>query len=583
MSAALNEGLPAPGMDVAAQRVALVREETTKARLMASRAVLMLVLAGVFAVAFIAAGAYTVYQNMQQAEVARGWIDHSQLVLANLQTQSERVERIDFTLQIAVTAADHPRLRGAQMATSNLIADQQQLQELVQDNPGQVARAKDLSKSVVALAAAVEAFPTTKTVPDKELIEVRNHLAVITTEERTLLHDRTDSSKHTSYRSFLLASSYLGLSFLIIVALFAILVRQARERNAHDVQMNAARYDLQSTVERLTERAQESDLLISARDELQLCTTTSEAHECFVRHMGLLLPGTSGATLMINNSRRMVEICARWGGLSPLLDGFNPDACCGLRAGKARWRRAGKSELHCMHFAGKPPENYLCVPLAAHGETQGFVYVGCDTAEALEAAEERMSLLQQLVELASLSIASLNLRAKLEGQSIRDPLTGLFNRHFMEIALERELHRAGREGTSLAVLMLDVDHFKKLNDTFGHEAGDMVLREVAECFRDALREEDIICRYGGEEFIVIMPDTIEEAALRRAENIRNAMAEKKMRYRGELIPMTTVSIGVAMYPRSGREGQSLIQLADSALYRAKRGGRNQVMLEAAVV
>ena len=171
--------------------------------------------------------------------------------------------------------------------------------------------------------------------------------------------------------------------------------------------------------------------------------------------------------------------------------------------------------------------------------------------------------------------------AKLEGQSIRDGLTGLFNRNFMEIALERELHRAVRKGMPLAVLMLDVDHFKQLNDTMGHEAGDVVLREVAECYRRALRDEDVICRYGGEEFVVIMPDATEAIALERAERVRTAVSEIRMHFRGELIRSVTVSVGVAMFPEAGRDGSELLRLADGALYRAKNSGRNQVMLESA--
>jgi diguanylate cyclase (GGDEF)-like protein len=297
--------------------------------------------------------------------------------------------------------------------------------------------------------------------------------------------------------------------------------------------------------------------------------------------MQKLLPGTSGATLTINNSRSLVEIVATWGSRSLLMDGFNPDACCGLRAGKARWRKQGKSELHCSHFAGKEPENYLCVPLAAHGETQGFLFLCCEDAATLASAEELMPMVQELIELASLSIASLNLRAKLEGQSIRDGLTGLFNRHFMEIALERELHRAQRQQTPVALMMIDVDHFKRLNDTFGHEAGDVVLREVTDCFRRTLRDEDVICRYGGEEFVVIMPDADEETAARRGEMVREAVSNVRLHFRGELLGSVTISVGIAMYPESGQEAGDLIRLADGALYRAKRGGRNRVELGAA--
>ncbi len=545
----------------------------------AGKVVAGLVLSAAVAVGCLGAGGFTVYRNLQQTDIKRDWIDHSQVVLTNLQTQAQRLDRLEFSLELYLATGDRSKLTAAQTPLSSLGADEIQLMELVQDNPSQERHAQELNKDVQHLTKAVGLVGTTKTLPDPQRLACRTAITVLQQEEGELLRDRTDAMKTDSYRSFLLSSGYLAVSLTIVSVLFVLLFRDAMRRRADETRLFLAKEELEATVLKLTERAEESTLLTSARDELQLCMTAKQAHDSTVRHMSLLLPGTSGATLVINNSRRMVEIAARWGKEITLLDGFNPDACCGLRAGKVRWRKAGQSELHCMHFVGEPPENYLCVPLAAHGETQGFVFICCDTTEALAMAEARTPLIQELSELASLSIASLNLRAKLERQSIRDGLTGLFNRHFMEIALERELHRAARQGTSLAVMMLDVDHFKLLNDTFGHEAGDLMLREVAECFRKSLREEDIICRYGGEEFIVIMPDATEETAVRRAETIRGAVSKIQTHLRGELLGAITVSVGIAMYPNSGDSGSNLIQLADAALYRAKHAGRNQVVAD----
>jgi diguanylate cyclase (GGDEF)-like protein len=563
-----------------ADEVAAGKSGAANGRVKGKKTVAILVASAVVAVVFLCAGAWTIYKNMQHTQMERDWVDHSELVLDNVATQSERLERADFNLQLYAATGDRSRLRSAQSPIVNLQGDVQRVRELVADDAIQTQNANELAADLQRLNTGLEAARESRVTPDSAILQYRNRLAVLQQKERDLLQQRQDRSKQSSYKSFLLSIGYIGVSMAMVAVLFVFLFRDVMRQQHDREKLFAAKGQLEATVKKLTDRAQESALLVSARDEIQLCMTAQQAHESVVRHLHQLLPGTSGATLVINNSRRMVEIVAQWGEKMSLLDGFNPDACCGLRAGKARWRKAGKSELHCTHFVGTAPDSYLCVPLAAHGETHGFVFISPDTSDALRLAEGRTLLVQELVEMASLSIASLNLKAKLEGQSIRDGLTGLFNRHFMEIALERELHRAGREGTSLAVLMLDVDHFKKLNDTFGHEAGDAVLREVAECFRQSLREEDIICRYGGEEFVVIMPDTMEEAALRRAEMIRSAVAGLRTHFRGELIGMTTVSVGVAMYPTSDREGRNLIQLADGALYRAKRAGRNMVMLEA---
>ncbi len=165
---------------------------------------------------------------------------------------------------------------------------------------------------------------------------------------------------------------------------------------------------------------------------------------------------------------------------------------------------------------------------------------------------------------------------QLEYWSIRDSLTGLFNRHFMEIALDRELRRAARQGTSLAVFMIDVDHFKTLNDNYGHEAGDIVLREMAAVFTGAIRREDIVCRYGGEEFLVILPDIQPGVARHRAECICRAVSKTKLRLGLQTLPQVTVSIGMAIYLESGETPAELLRVADRDLYTAKRLGRNRV-------
>lgn len=533
----------------------------------------------------IAVGGYSVYANSKRMQAEREWVDHTNEVLTSVANISQRIDRVDYNLQLFAATKERARLKSVQNILSQLMVLQQQVEDQVRDNASQSRHAQELGNDLQVLMGAVEAMEKDSSIPQPEraVLACRNLTGVLQTEEHALLEQRIDESQLGQYRSTLYSALYLTVGLLLVVVLFGFLFREARRRRADDLELFAAKDELEWSVQKLTARAEDSEFLTAARDEMQLCTNAQQAHDSVVRHMKMLLPGTNGATLTINNSRSLVEIVATWGDRQVLMDGFNPDACCGLRAGKARWRKKGKSELHCAHFAGKEPESYLCVPLAAHGETQGFVFLCCDDAATLAMAEERMPIVQELIELASLSIASLNLRAKLEGQSIRDGLTGLFNRHFMEIALERELHRAQRQDTQVALLMIDVDHFKRLNDTFGHEAGDVVLREVTDCFRRTLREEDVICRYGGEEFVVIMPDADEDTAARRAEMVREAVSNVRLHFRGELLGSVTISAGIAVYPESGQGAGDLIRLADGALYRAKRSGRNRVELGSAAV
>jgi len=181
------------------------------------------------------------------------------------------------------------------------------------------------------------------------------------------------------------------------------------------------------------------------------------------------------------------------------------------------------------------------------------------------------------MELSSMWIAGLNLRARLEEESIRDGLTHLFNRRFMEIALERELRLAARRKGELSLLMLDIDHFKRFNDTFGHEAGDQILREVSEILRESVRTEDIVCRYGGEEFLVILPGMGAEASFHRAEDIRQRVSKMRLDFHREAPKEVTISIGVSTYPQAGQAVEELVRSADRALYSAKERGRNRVV------
>ena len=177
-----------------------------------------------------------------------------------------------------------------------------------------------------------------------------------------------------------------------------------------------------------------------------------------------------------------------------------------------------------------------------------------------------------------LSISNLRLREALRNESIRDPLTGLFNRRYLEETLQREIRRSVRSEQSLGVLMLDLDYFKKFNDTYGHDAGDAVLRETATFLSKSVRAEDVVCRFGGEEFVIILPVADLHATQARGEKIRSKLRELTVLHQGQSLGMITVSIGVAALPDHGTSPSALLEAADSALYRAKREGRDRVVL-----
>ena len=549
------------------------------------RTIPLVVLAAMGAILFICASAALVYNNTQHLVASRDWRDHSQDVLNTLQLTSQRLDRIDLTSRLYLMGKDRNDLATVQSNVIMLDAGLTHLAELVKDNEMQGVRAREMEGYVSDLRQQINdnnALPQAFD-PRQEILKFRENIMKMQETERTLLSKRTDESRQSTYRSLLAGAVFLIISLAVVMILFAFLLRDVRRRQKTERQISLTNAQLESTVAVMKQRAGESTLLMSAREEMQLCTSAEQAHEATVRYCQQLVPSVRTALLMINNSRQMVEITTTSENDLKILDGFPLDACCGLRSGRLRWRKSGHSEVHCGHFLGVPPENYLCIPLAAHGDTIGVLYIECPSLLATAEVKSHLESLEELVEMASMSIASLNLRSRLEHQSIRDGLTNLFNRHFMEISLDREVRRAARNQAELAILMLDVDHFKKFNDSYGHEAGDCILRDVAEIFRQEVRAEDIICRYGGEEFVIILPETSDAEAVERAESIRQCVSQMRVRFRGEALREVTLSIGVAIYPQSGATLEEMLRAADRALYTAKHEGRNRVILAGTMV
>jgi diguanylate cyclase (GGDEF)-like protein len=222
----------------------------------------------------------------------------------------------------------------------------------------------------------------------------------------------------------------------------------------------------------------------------------------------------------------------------------------------------------------------LCIPILAQGETLGILHFqSTDEAPQLEASE--LSFKTTFAGQVGLSIANIRLREALRTQSVRDALTGLYNRRYLEEVMDREIRRAGRAGQSLGVLMLDLDHFKRFNDTYGHDAGDAVLREAAAFLLKNVRAEDFVCRFGGEEFVVILPTADLEGARTRGERLQTKMRELSILHQGRSLGMVTFSVGVAAFPEHGMSPKELMAAADAAMYEAKRGGRDRVMVAAA--
>ncbi|HJW81101.1 MAG TPA: diguanylate cyclase [Acidiferrobacterales bacterium] len=220
--------------------------------------------------------------------------------------------------------------------------------------------------------------------------------------------------------------------------------------------------------------------------------------------------------------------------------------------------------------------SYLCQPLLSHASRLGVLCFYRTDSETFSA--EETSLLSAFARLAAQAIENARLHARTEEMAVTDVLTGLHNRRWLDGRLQEEVQRSQRFGKSLSVLMLDIDHFKRINDQYGHPAGDAVLKRLVEVVADQLREVDIAARYGGEEFVVMFPETEDTAAKHGAERIRQAVASASFALPGGHEIGVTLSIGVACYPSSAAGAEELIARADQALYLAKQVGRNRVVL-----
>jgi diguanylate cyclase (GGDEF)-like protein/PAS domain S-box-containing protein len=332
-------------------------------------------------------------------------------------------------------------------------------------------------------------------------------------------------------------------------------------------------------VKELEQRNQEITLLGELTEVLQACLSIKEAYHTLTTLLIPLFPDTSGTVFILNNSNNFLEPVAYWGKQREE-NLFTSHECWGLRRGRTHWLKYGQHHLICPHLENIPDLNEsLCIPLMAQGETLGLLWLSlfADSKET-RFTEANRQLAITVSEHISLALANLQLREKLQNQSVRDPLTGLFNRRYMEESLAREIHRATRQKKSVGILMLDVDHFKNFNDTFGHELGDKVLQELGEFLSRSIRNSDIACRYGGEEFMLILPDTTLPDTIKRAEEICQGVKRMKIEYHYQSIDSITASLGVAVFPDHGNTVENLVWAADVALYQAKAQGRDRVVI-----
>lgn len=317
---------------------------------------------------------------------------------------------------------------------------------------------------------------------------------------------------------------------------------------------------------------------------LQACSAPAEAYCLISERLQRLFPGASGSLALLNPSKNRVESAAEWGPSPPADSSFAPSECWALRRGCTHVFSGTSSVLRCSHLRGEGAS--ICIPLIANGTAIGTLAIqealvasadpGASHSED-DAFTRRRDLILAVGEHVALALANLDLRDALRVQAVRDPLTGLYNRRYMQEFLEREAQRARRRNRPLSVMALDLDNFKLFNDSYGHAAGDYALSLVGEVLLHSVRADDFACRSGGEEFVMILPECSLQQAVARAEQIRIRLRQHPFEYQGIAQKPITVSIGVAAFEETTDRIERLLGCADEALYQAKREGRDRVV------
>ena len=362
---------------------------------------------------------------------------------------------------------------------------------------------------------------------------------------------------------------------------------QILQRQKAESALLAAHQELKHRAQELEYNASQMRLLAVMGELLQSCVTSDEARQVAVQTLEKFFPTHSGVIYLNNESGTSVELFAKWNCPDGFFrETFEPEECWALRLGRQHAARGETLEIRCIHAQDAKRRGSICIPMMAQGQSLGLFHVvwAEGAAQDTSRAETQERIAITLADTLSLAISNVRLRERLKEQTIRDPLTRLYNRRYMEDSLNREICRARRTNSTVGIIILDIDDFKEFNDSFGHPQGDQVLRSLGEYLRTNSRPGDIPSRYGGEEFTLILPGASSAIIYERAESLRKGFRRVHSHFEesvGMVSRTISFSCGVAVFPDHGADVTEVLQAADEALYEAKRNGKDRVVASSA--
>lgn len=364
--------------------------------------------------------------------------------------------------------------------------------------------------------------------------------------------------------------------FLLFSLAFVILTKTATATKRTQEKLNELHQQALQYTETLAARNKTKNIQSRLVDVLHSVISPEEAYIAIEKYCIQLFPENPGALFIRSNSKDYFDVKANWSNVA--VEGFEPNECWAARSNHAYLYDPGKDALPCLHI----PDTHmasLCIPIASTDEMIGTLTLFATrdgNGEKLQVKPEVEELATEVVNQIGLALTNLRLKESLRSSSIIDALTGLYNRRYLDETLPREIARAQRANQEVGLIMLDVDHFKSFNDNYGHEAGDMVLREIGAAIKRISRISDLACRFGGEELLIMMPQADLHITTERAELIRQEIKKIALTYGGQALPAVTASLGIAVFPLHGYLVEDLLRVADAALYRAKAKGRDRL-------
>ncbi len=541
----------------------------------------------------LAGNSVLLYSGLRSLVDAVEWVRHSVEVRQSLSDMEAELAKSQSAKRGYILTEDIFYLPIYYSSSKEAMGKIDALRNLVSDNNGQLDNLNKLSavlnQKFQEMSEAIRLQISGERASARELVRMdrgggamESFNAAINEIERIesqLLRERQDNVDVARHAAFAALSGFIVAVALLLALLYYLASREIKQKTLASHELKLLADELHRQTEDLTRDRNEIALLNEASSFLHSCNTVAEISSAFPPFTRKLFPHLDGAVFLTAASRNRLDLLCQWGS-DEAAQHFAPQQCWGLRRGQVHIHESDAAAPLCEHLGmlGSGASS-LCVPLVAHGETVGLLSLW-STARASDGIDERRicRMADMVARQLGLTLANIRLKESLKEQTIRDAMTNAFNRRYLEVVSQKELAKARRFSRPMAVAMIDIDHFKRFNDTQGHPAGDTALVKVSHYLQENIRESDWLFRYGGEEFLMILTDTGPQDACDRLDMLRAGVEQMVMRHEGTTLPQVTISCGLAAFPAHADDFDGIVAMADEALYRAKQEGRNCVRI-----